>query len=168
MIIGALFVSFVSWPWVFYFSSIVSAVITLSIFVLVPNVSRQSRNDEATSQSKRFKRLDLIGVGLFTGMKTSPYLMAKIDHRRAPLTNSGLDLVHLRRHYRFRRRMAPRKSDRPFDHFRPFNGNVLYMGSVSPGMVCCIVGPYRLPIRNILLTLPKDHPKFGDMTMSSF
>ncbi|PPQ73134.1 hypothetical protein CVT26_014956 [Gymnopilus dilepis] len=66
LIIGALFVSFVSWPWVFYFSSIVSAVITLSIFILVPNVSRQSRNDESTSQSKRFKRLDLIGVGLFT------------------------------------------------------------------------------------------------------
>ncbi|KIJ41555.1 hypothetical protein M422DRAFT_255467 [Sphaerobolus stellatus SS14] len=37
LVIGALFVTFTSWPWVFYFSSIVSATIVFSIAFLVPN-----------------------------------------------------------------------------------------------------------------------------------
>jgi len=66
LIIGALFVSFVSWPWVFYFSTIVSTVITLSIFVLVPNSTRRGPKESQAHKLRRFKRLDFGGVGMFT------------------------------------------------------------------------------------------------------
>ncbi|KDR73160.1 hypothetical protein GALMADRAFT_72489 [Galerina marginata CBS 339.88] len=66
LIIGALFVTFVSWPWVFYFSAIVSTVIALSFSFLVPNVSRIGVKDIRTAHLTKFKRLDLVGVGLFT------------------------------------------------------------------------------------------------------
>ncbi|KAF9045143.1 major facilitator superfamily domain-containing protein [Panaeolus papilionaceus] len=62
LIIGALFVTFVSWPWVFYFSAIVSFSITAGILVLVPN-SRGSSSSE--SFGSKFKRLDVFGVTLF-------------------------------------------------------------------------------------------------------
>ncbi|KZT12694.1 major facilitator superfamily MFS-1 [Laetiporus sulphureus 93-53] len=66
LIIGALFVSYTSWPWVFYFSSIVSGVITLSILLLVPNISRTGHTKESrTARVLRFKRLDIIGVTIF-------------------------------------------------------------------------------------------------------
>ncbi|PPQ70822.1 hypothetical protein CVT24_001039 [Panaeolus cyanescens] len=62
LIIGALFVSFVSWPWVFYFSAIVSLVIAGGITVLVPN--RQAGPSKESAVSK-LQRLDVLGVGLF-------------------------------------------------------------------------------------------------------
>ncbi|KAJ7484313.1 major facilitator superfamily-domain-containing protein [Mycena latifolia] len=49
LIIGALFVSYASWPWVFYFSAAVSAVI-----------------ESRAEQILRFRRLDLLGVFTFT------------------------------------------------------------------------------------------------------
>ncbi|KAF8154860.1 major facilitator superfamily domain-containing protein [Crassisporium funariophilum] len=66
LIIGALFVSFASWPWVFYFSAIVSTVITLSIVLLVPNIQRTSSHESRAEKLLRFKRLDLVGVAAFT------------------------------------------------------------------------------------------------------
>ncbi|KIJ27115.1 hypothetical protein M422DRAFT_236214 [Sphaerobolus stellatus SS14] len=63
LVIGALFVTFTSWPWVFYFSSIVSATIVLSIAFLVPNVHRPASNASRTS---KLKRLDLVGVAIMT------------------------------------------------------------------------------------------------------
>ncbi|OCH86704.1 MFS general substrate transporter [Obba rivulosa] len=66
LIIGALFVSFASWPWVFYFSTIVSVLITSSIVILVPNIRRTKEGESRAEKLLRFKRLDLIGVTVFT------------------------------------------------------------------------------------------------------
>ncbi|KAJ7301419.1 major facilitator superfamily-domain-containing protein [Mycena albidolilacea] len=66
LLIGALFVSFASWPWVFYFSAIVSALIGLSIALLVPNLKRTSETESRAEKLLRFRRLDLIGVISFT------------------------------------------------------------------------------------------------------
>lgn len=67
LIIGALFVTFTSWPWVFYFSSIVSGIIVLSIAVLVPNIRRYAPGEPRTTKLLRIKRLDLVGVAIMTG-----------------------------------------------------------------------------------------------------
>ncbi|KAF9461921.1 MFS general substrate transporter [Collybia nuda] len=61
LIIGASFVSFVSWPWVFFFITIVSFVLGLAIFALAP--SPESTTDPSKS---RFRRLDLPGVSTLT------------------------------------------------------------------------------------------------------
>ncbi|KAJ3515160.1 hypothetical protein NLJ89_g1938 [Agrocybe chaxingu] len=66
LIIGALFVSYASWPWVFYFSAIVSTVITVALFILVPNIQRTGPHESRAAKFLRFKRLDLVGVGTFT------------------------------------------------------------------------------------------------------
>ncbi|KAJ7661576.1 major facilitator superfamily domain-containing protein [Mycena polygramma] len=64
LVIGALFVGLASWPWVFYFSAIVSAVIALSAVVLVPKLQRTA--ESKAEQLLRFRRLDLLGVFIFT------------------------------------------------------------------------------------------------------
>jgi len=65
LIIGALFVSFVSWPWVFYFSALVSSVIGISAVLLVPKLQRTISESRA-EKILRFRRLDLLGVFMFT------------------------------------------------------------------------------------------------------
>ncbi|KAJ7656559.1 major facilitator superfamily domain-containing protein [Mycena rosella] len=65
LIIGALFVSYASWPWVFHFSAIVSAVIGFSAILLVPKLQRTTGESRA-EKILRFRRLDLLGVVVFT------------------------------------------------------------------------------------------------------
>jgi len=64
LIIGALFVSFATWPWVFFFSTIVSAVITSAFIFLVPNIHQES-SKEPSEKLRRLHRLDIVGVGIF-------------------------------------------------------------------------------------------------------
>ncbi|KAJ7165802.1 major facilitator superfamily domain-containing protein [Mycena filopes] len=66
LIIGALFVSYASWPWVFYFSALVSAIIGFSTLVLVPNLQRTAASESKAEKILRFRRLDLGGVLMFT------------------------------------------------------------------------------------------------------
>lgn len=65
LIIGALFVSFASWPWVFYFVALVGTSTALLAFVLTP----KSKSKKLTHKERveKFKRLDIIGVSLLTG-----------------------------------------------------------------------------------------------------
>lgn len=72
LVIGALLVTLASWPWVFYFIAIVGVLIAASILILVP--SQGSRNIPIGEKATRFKRLDLPGVGLLTGMNRKLYL----------------------------------------------------------------------------------------------
>jgi len=66
LIIGALFVSYTSWPWVFYFSAIISFLITAAVVILVPNIKRSGEEVESRADRiLRFRRLDLIGVLMF-------------------------------------------------------------------------------------------------------
>ncbi|PPQ70823.1 hypothetical protein CVT24_001040 [Panaeolus cyanescens] len=62
LIIGALFVSFVSWPWVFYFSAIVSFAVCIGTAILIPNRRPSSSSESAAS---KFKRLDILGAMTF-------------------------------------------------------------------------------------------------------
>ncbi|KAJ3878286.1 major facilitator superfamily domain-containing protein [Lentinula edodes] len=63
LIVGALLVTYTSWPWVLWFSAIFSGIITVLIMILVPNVHQN--DDEGISQTSRIKKLDLAGVTMF-------------------------------------------------------------------------------------------------------
>ncbi|KAJ7872325.1 major facilitator superfamily domain-containing protein [Mycena olivaceomarginata] len=65
LVIGALLVSFASWPWVFHFGAIVAAVIAAAAVVVVPTLQR-TLNESRAEKILRFRRLDLLGVFLFT------------------------------------------------------------------------------------------------------
>lgn len=68
LIIGACLVSFASWPWIFYFVSILSFILAILSFVLLPSTS-YSPSPSLVGQARqydRLKRLDLIGVSLLT------------------------------------------------------------------------------------------------------
>ncbi|KAF4609874.1 hypothetical protein D9613_010411 [Agrocybe pediades] len=62
LIIGALLVTYTSWPWIFYFSAIISTVIIISISLLIPNISRPRDG----GKTNRLKQLDIVGVSAFT------------------------------------------------------------------------------------------------------
>ncbi|KAJ4469965.1 MFS general substrate transporter [Lentinula edodes] len=64
LVIGALFVSFASWPWIFYFISILAISESVLVFIMCLNVKRSQMT--ATSHLKRLERLDVIGVTCFT------------------------------------------------------------------------------------------------------
>lgn len=67
LLVGALFVEFVSWDWVFFFTAIVSGVVSISFLLLVPNVQRNNIQETRTERILRFKRIDLFGVSMMTG-----------------------------------------------------------------------------------------------------
>ncbi|TFK61364.1 MFS general substrate transporter [Pluteus cervinus] len=59
VVIGALFVSFASWPWVFWFISIMAFLVFFSCAVLIPQLPRQTGKGTA-------RNLDAIGVSTLT------------------------------------------------------------------------------------------------------
>ncbi|KAF8961605.1 MFS general substrate transporter, partial [Flammula alnicola] len=64
LIIGALLTSFASWPWVFYFMAILGILEAVVVYFLCPHIPRPKSS--TFEKAKRFQRLDLFGVGLFT------------------------------------------------------------------------------------------------------
>ncbi|KXN81360.1 hypothetical protein AN958_04747 [Leucoagaricus sp. SymC.cos] len=64
LIIGALIVSYASWPWVFYLFSILGFM--LAIVVLILALSPHRPHVSALEKALRFKRLDLLGVSMLT------------------------------------------------------------------------------------------------------
>ncbi|KAF8067698.1 major facilitator superfamily domain-containing protein [Lyophyllum atratum] len=64
LIIGALIVSYSSWPWVFYTFAILGAVLVVMVMILSPSPRRA--HVSALEKARRFKRLDLTGVFLLT------------------------------------------------------------------------------------------------------
>lgn len=71
LIIGALLTSFASWPWVFYFMAILGILESIAVFFLCPHIPRPKSS--AIDKAKRFQRLDIFGVGLFTGNRLHAY-----------------------------------------------------------------------------------------------
>ncbi|KAL4244770.1 MFS transporter superfamily protein [Abortiporus biennis] len=65
LIIGAVFVEFATWGWVFWFVAIVSIPISGACFLLVPEDSTRSNRDH-TSSGPRWKSLDLGGISVLT------------------------------------------------------------------------------------------------------
>lgn len=66
LLVGGLFVEFVSWPWAFYFGAILSGTISIGILLLVPNLKRTKVTETRAERLLRFKRLDLFGVSIIT------------------------------------------------------------------------------------------------------
>ncbi|KAG6905574.1 hypothetical protein DXG01_001913 [Tephrocybe rancida] len=64
LVIGALIVSFSSWPWVFYTFAIIGAVLVVVVTILSPSPRRA--HVSAFDKARRFKRLDLTGVLFLT------------------------------------------------------------------------------------------------------
>ncbi|KAJ7174284.1 MFS general substrate transporter [Mycena filopes] len=62
LVIGALIVTYASWPWVFYLFSILGFFLAVVVFVLAPSPHRP----RIVTTASRFQRLDLIGVSLLT------------------------------------------------------------------------------------------------------
>jgi hypothetical protein len=58
LIISVLFVSFVSWPWVFHFIAMMSSVIGL---IFVPKL-RRTVSESRAEKILRFRRLDFLGI----------------------------------------------------------------------------------------------------------
>ena len=66
LIIGAIFVQFASWSWVFWFVALVCMPIaTLCIFLIPKQESHP--DDVAARNGARWKSLDIIGVSILTG-----------------------------------------------------------------------------------------------------
>ncbi|KAG6858922.1 hypothetical protein C0995_012888, partial [Termitomyces sp. Mi166 len=65
LIIGALIVTYSSWPWVFYTFAIIGAALVIAVMILSP--SPQRAHVSALDKARRFHRLDLAGVFLLTG-----------------------------------------------------------------------------------------------------
>ncbi|KAG5723114.1 hypothetical protein E4T56_gene212 [Termitomyces sp. T112] len=64
LIIGALIVSFSSWPWVFYSFAIIGAVLFIVVAILSPSPRRAHLS--VVKETRRFRRLDIFGVFLMT------------------------------------------------------------------------------------------------------
>ena len=77
LIIGAIFVQFASWSWVFWFVALVSMPIAALCIFLIPKQEPRL----AARGGARWKSLDLIGVSILTGTLTFPYGSAPV-HRR--------------------------------------------------------------------------------------
>ena len=66
LIIGAIFVQFASWSWVFWFVALVCMPIaTLCIFLIPKQESHP--DDVAARNGARWKSLDIMGVSILTG-----------------------------------------------------------------------------------------------------
>ncbi|KNZ71653.1 hypothetical protein J132_07871 [Termitomyces sp. J132] len=67
LIIGALIVSFSSWPWVFYTFAIIGAVLFFVVAILSPSPRSAYRaHHSVLNEARRFRSLDLFGVFLMT------------------------------------------------------------------------------------------------------
>jgi MFS family permease len=90
LIIGAIFVEFANWSWVFWFVAMVAIPIGLLCTFLVPNTVRSA--DIYEPGKARWKSLDLGGVSILTGtfiLRSSPLIQCSSG------LCSGTDFVHL-------------------------------------------------------------------------
>ncbi len=70
LIIGAIFVQFASWSWVFWFVALVCMPIAAVCVVLIPK-QEPRMDDIAARGGARWKSLDIIGVSILTGVSIS-------------------------------------------------------------------------------------------------
>lgn len=63
LFVGAVLVSFTTWPWVFYFIAIAAVLTAVLAFICVPNLAEENAQVHPV---KKFKRLDLVGVTILT------------------------------------------------------------------------------------------------------
>ncbi|OAX32395.1 MFS general substrate transporter, partial [Rhizopogon vinicolor AM-OR11-026] len=66
LLIGAMFVEWVSYHWVFWFSAIVAAPVALAGVVLIPPPQVAETTDSLEPTAAKWKSLDLVGVSILT------------------------------------------------------------------------------------------------------
>ncbi len=66
IIIGALFVQFATWRWIFWFNAAVAIPISLLCILLIPNAAAREDEHEEKPRYTKFQRLDIIGVADLT------------------------------------------------------------------------------------------------------
>ena len=66
LIIGAIFVQFASWSWVFWFVALVCMPIATLCIFLIPK-QEPKVDDIAIRRGARWKSLDIMGVSILTG-----------------------------------------------------------------------------------------------------
>ena len=70
LIIGAIFVQFASWPWVFWFVSFVAVPISLICIFLIPG-EKPHRDGPVAPKHARWQGLDIGGVSILTSENIS-------------------------------------------------------------------------------------------------
>lgn len=80
LIIGAALVTYISWPWVFYFMAIVCFAMAAMVTILLP--SWRNPYTEGESSYRKLGRLDPIGVTSVTG-NAPKTLMQWLSHNMA-------------------------------------------------------------------------------------
>ena len=66
LIIGAIFIEFANWSWVFWFVALVAIPIAgICTFLIPPQLKREVEDQH---QVAKWKSLDLVGISILTGM----------------------------------------------------------------------------------------------------
>jgi len=65
LIIGAIFVEYTSWRWVFWFLTLITIPLAVVCMVIIP--AQPARTAGLQSKVSKFKSLDVVGVTLLTG-----------------------------------------------------------------------------------------------------
>jgi predicted MFS family arabinose efflux permease len=72
LLIGAIFVEWATYHWVFWFIAIVAVTVALAcVFVIPPQIAKTVHRLEP--EAAKWKSLDLVGVSIFTGMNVKAY-----------------------------------------------------------------------------------------------
>ena len=140
LLIGAIFVKFTSWRWVFWFIAILAfPIAVLSAFFVPP----QMRSVDALSQAtvtQKLNRLDLGGISLLTG--TSPP-----DGIQCPLLRISTSVCysfHLCTNRGFGWNMGRRQSSPAFGPFYILDDRLFRLGKAHPNQHCRYVSSLLL------------------------
>ena len=63
LLIGAIFVQYASWPWLFYLTSMLAIPIAIACILLIPRIKTKESDEPA---ARKAKGLDVIGVSTLT------------------------------------------------------------------------------------------------------
>lgn len=64
LMVGALIVSYTTWPWIFYITAILALLIAITCTTLIPHTYRPQNK---YTQLEQFRRLDIFGTSLLIG-----------------------------------------------------------------------------------------------------
>lgn len=81
VMIGAIFVQYASWHWIFWSLTLITIPIALLCIIVVPPSSQSEATSDLQSKVSKFKSLDLLGIGLLTSRRFSYSIGTFINHK---------------------------------------------------------------------------------------
>lgn len=81
VMIGAIFVQYASWHWIFWSLTLITIPIALLCIIVVPPSSQSEATSDLQSKVSKFKSLDLLGIGLLTSRRFSYSIGTVINHK---------------------------------------------------------------------------------------